>query len=58
MKNIVLLYKTDDGNIYCQQVSEFGKKYILENQDEEQVYWEEGGTITLDELEEILDKEI
>jgi hypothetical protein len=58
MKNIVMLYKNKDGNIYCQQISEDGKNYVLENKGEEERYWEEGGTITIDELEEILDKEI
>jgi len=56
MKNMVILQK-EDGAIYCQQITEKGKKF-LENNEKDDGYWEEGGTITLDELEEILDKEI
>ena len=57
MKNIVILHKDEDGKIYCQQITQEGIEYI-NNQEEDNGFWEEGGTILLEELEEILDKEI
>ena len=57
MKNMVLLQKDDDGNIVCQQLSEKGRQYV-KSDIEDGGYWEEGGTILLDEIDEILDKEI
>jgi hypothetical protein len=57
MQNMVVLYKLDDGTIYCKQLTEKGLEYMNEDTIEDLGYWEEGGTITLDELEEILDKE-
>ena len=56
MKNIAMLYKTEDG-LYCQQITKKGKQYIDEKTKDE-VYWDKGGTITLDELDEILDREV
>jgi hypothetical protein len=61
MKNVVILYKNEDGNLYCRQITEAGKAYVEQVEAEgtgEAYYWEEGGTILLEELEEILDKEI
>jgi hypothetical protein len=57
MKNIVTLQKDEDGNIYCKQLSKTGKKYVQDTT-EDPGFWDEGGTILLEELEEILDKEI
>ncbi len=57
MKNVIMLHKTEDGNIRCQQITKKGKRYMETVQDDP-VYWEDGGTIVLDELEEILDREI
>lgn len=57
MKNIITLQKDKDGKIYCSQVTEAGKEYA-KLQKENSEYWENGGTITLDEIEEILDKDI
>lgn len=57
MKNIIALQKDEDGNIYCRQVTEAGKEY-MRLQKENSGYWENGGTITLDEIEKILDKDI
>jgi hypothetical protein len=57
MKNIVILQKDEDGNIYCQQITQKGIDFINE-ENEDLGYWEEGGTILLSELEEILDREI
>ena len=57
MKNVVLLYKKDDGSLYCQEVTQVGIDYMTEPGDDHGM-WDEGGTIVLDELEEILDKEI
>jgi len=57
MKNIVVLQKQNDGTIICQQITKKGIDYINDDK-EEGGYWEEGGTIVLDELEEILDREI
>lgn len=56
MKNLIMLYKTDDGEIYCQEISKKGVEYI--EKDNTGDYWEEGGTITLDEIEAMLDKEV
>lgn len=58
MKNIVLLQKDEDGHIECQQITPAGIKYMEDNAEIEDEYWDEGGTILLEELEEILDKEI
>jgi len=57
MNNIVMLYKNEDGNLYCQQITQKGKEYV-EADLEDHGMWEEGGTITMDDLEEILDREI
>ena len=57
MKNIVMLYKDEDDNIYCQQITQKGKEYV-EADEPDHGMWEDGGTITIDELEEILDREI
>lgn len=57
MKNVVILQKDDNGKIYCQQITKKGIEYMKET-DVDNGYWEDGGTILLDELEEILDKEI
>ena len=59
MKNVVVLQKVD-GDIYCQQVTKAGLEYMEQMAQDglDNGYWEEGGTITLDELEEILDKEV
>jgi hypothetical protein len=57
MQNIVVLYKLDDGTICCKQLTEKGLEYVNDGTLEDLGYWEEGGTITLDELEEILNKE-
>ena len=55
MKNMVVLKKDEDGNIYCWQISEQGIEEWENEEDND--YWDAGGTILLDELEEILDKE-
>ena len=57
MKNVVCLQKQEDGSIHCSQITMKGKEQV-EHGTVDDGYWEEGGTITLDELEEILDKEI
>ena len=57
MKNIIVLQKEEDGSILCQQITEKGIEFYLgDNEDHEM--WEDGGTITLDEIEEILNREI
>lgn len=59
MRNVVVLYKNEDDYIVCRQLSEKGiESYKAGGGDEGEGYWEEGGTILLNELEEILDKEI
>jgi len=57
MNNIVMLYKDEDDNIYCQQITQKGKEYVEADNDDHGM-WEDGGTITMDDLEEILDREI
>ena len=59
MKNIVILFKTEDGDIYCKEITKKGIEYANNMDKQEDLgYWEDGGTILLEELEEILDKEI
>jgi hypothetical protein len=60
MNNMVVLYKTEDGDLYCQQLSEEGIRYMKEDSetDEDNGYWDDGGTIVLEELEEILDRQV
>jgi len=59
MKNMVVLQKNEDGNIYCKQISEKGREFHLDpTSEKDEGYWEDGGTILLEELEEILNKEI
>lgn len=57
MKNVVALQKTEDGHIYCKEITDVGLRYLEDTEGKPDIYWEEGGTILLDELEEILDKE-
>jgi hypothetical protein len=56
MKNMIVLQKLDDGSIWCQQITVKGKEFIKVYKD--QGMWEEGGTIVLDEIDEILNREI
>ena len=60
MKNMIVLQIDDDDNLYCHQLTDEGVEFVREN-GEDQVtrspYWEEGGTIVLDELMEILNKD-
>jgi hypothetical protein len=58
MKNVVMLHKGKDGNIYCKEITKKGIEYVETFEGEDPDYWDEGGTILLEELEEILDKEI
>jgi len=57
MKNMVILYKTEDGGIYCQQITKKGKEYVEADMPGHGC-WDDGGTIVLSELEEILNREI
>ena len=52
-----MLYKDEDDNIYCQQITQKGKEYVEADNDDHGM-WEDGGTITMDDLEEILDRDI
>lgn len=58
MKNIVILKKDENGNIYCKEISSKGIEYINSEDCEDMGFWDEGGTILLEELDEILNKEI
>jgi hypothetical protein len=58
MKSVVVLYKDEDGAIYCHKLSEKGVLFYKNEDSEDGGYWEEGGTIVLSELEEILDSEV
>jgi hypothetical protein len=58
MKNMVVLYKDDAGDIVCRQLAQKGIDELKAGGDAGEDYWEEGGTILLDQLEDILDKEI
>lgn len=56
MKNMVVLQKDDNGDIYCWAISKNGIEELKKEENND--VWDGGGTILLDELEEILDKEI
>lgn len=59
MRNMVILYKDDDNMFFCRQLSPEGIDAVKASAfSRGENYWEDGGTILLDELEEILDKEI
>lgn len=62
MNNVVVLYKTEEGYLYCRQITEEGKKFLEMMEagvtTDGPSYWEDGGTILLEELMEILDREI
>lgn len=60
MNNMILLQKKEDGTIFCSQITEKGKEYveIFDDAGIDKGYWEDGGTITLDEIDEILNREI
>jgi len=58
MKSLVILYKDEEGLIYCHKLSKKGVAFYLDENSVDDGYWEEGGTIVLDELEEILDSEV
>ena len=54
-RNMVVLHLTKDGDIYCQEISEFG---LLEaGRGDSELCWSDGGVIQLDELMDILRKE-
>lgn len=56
MKAIIMLQKLEDGTIYCRRVA---PEYNVNISDcGESPYWEDGGTVVLEEIEELLDKEI
>lgn len=57
MQNVVILQKDEDGALYCRQITEEGLKFMGDQEEEDYTYWEPGGTILLEELMEILDKE-
>jgi hypothetical protein len=57
MRNMVVLQKNDDGSVHCRQLSEEGIVHAKSTESTDDM-WEEGGTILLDELEEILDREV
>lgn len=62
MNNMVVLQKVD-GKLYCRQITLKGINAIdndvfSDKVFENQGYWEDGGTILLEELEEILDREV
>jgi hypothetical protein len=58
MKSVVVLYKDEEGLIYCHKLSKKGVAFYMNKDSEDVGYWEEGGTIVLSELEEILDSEV
>jgi uncharacterized protein YaaQ len=58
MKNVIALQKDEDGNIICRQLTQKGKEYAEEIGITDEGYWEDGGTILLEEIDEILDREI
>ena len=57
MKNMVVLYKNEEDHIMCHQINEEGMARLQDGRGND-VEWSDGGRIELDELEEILDREI
>ena len=58
---MVVLYKTEEGDIYCSEITEKGLAAVEamnSGLEEDDGYWAQGGTIVLDELEEILDRQV
>jgi len=58
MKNVVVVYKDEEGLIYCHKLSEKGVAFYMGEDITDEGYWNEGGTILMEELEEILDGEV
>jgi hypothetical protein len=61
MNNVVILFKNEEGDLFCRQITKEGIKYMAESKKSgfaEPFYWEEGGTILMEELEEILDRQV
>jgi len=59
MNNMILLQKNEDGSIYCKAITQKGKEYHLDpTAEHDDGFWDKGGTILLEELEEILNREI
>jgi hypothetical protein len=60
MRNIISLYKDDDGNILCRYITQKGKEYVEECIKTNKLadYWGEEAVITIDEIDELLDKEL
>lgn len=58
MKNMVVLQKNEDGNIYCYGITDKGVDFFNSPLEDDKGYWDDGGTILLEELEEILDREV
>lgn len=57
MKNIILIQLDDDGTIQCQEITPEGKQYMLDTE-EDNNYWTEPKSIYLDEIEDLLQKEV
>ncbi len=60
MKNMILLQKTEDGELYCREISQKGIEYYLDLKDDDQdeAYWELGQRVWISEIEKILDKDV
>jgi hypothetical protein len=58
MRNVIALYKNEDGDICYRQITAKGKEVVETNETGESEYWSGGETITLDKIEEILDREV
>lgn len=57
MKNIIVLQKQEDGTLYCSQITKTGIESMKE-EGENPGFWDDGGSITFEEIEEILNKDI
>ena len=58
MKNMICLQKNDEGQIECWELSQKGVDHVSSEEGEkDREMWNDGGTVTLDEIDEILDKE-
>lgn len=55
MNNVIVLYKDEDGDVCCHEITKKGASAAAL---EDEGYWKEGETILLDEIEEILNREV
>lgn len=60
MNNVVVLYKTEEGILHCRELSDKGRTHLEEinTSGEDEGFWKEIKIIQLEDLDEILNKQI